>query len=69
MRLTISIDDQLFAHAQRYAGVVQKSEVVWMALKVYVEREAGRRLAEMGGTLPKAKAPPRHRRPKGLQLE
>jgi Arc/MetJ family transcription regulator len=61
MRITISIDDQLFANAQRLVGVAKKSAVVRTALKAFVERETGRRLAEMGGTGPDAKAPPRRR--------
>ena len=61
MRITISIDDQLFANAQRFAGVAEKSAVVRTALKAFVEREAGRRLAKMGGTESDAKAAPRRR--------
>jgi Arc/MetJ family transcription regulator len=63
MRTTIAIDDDLFAKAQEFAGVTEKSAVIREALKAFVEREAARRLARMGGTMPGAKAPPR-RRPK-----
>jgi Arc/MetJ family transcription regulator len=63
MRTTIAIDDELFAKAQEYAGMSEKSAVVREALKAFVEREAGRRLARLGGSMPAAKAPPR-RRPK-----
>jgi len=51
----------LFAKAQQYAGVTEKSAVVREALKAFVEREAARRLARLGGTQPDAKAPPRRR--------
>jgi Arc/MetJ family transcription regulator len=61
MRTTIAIDDELFAKAQKFAGVTEKSAVVREALKAFVEREAARRLARMGGTQPNAKAPPRRR--------
>jgi Arc/MetJ family transcription regulator len=61
MRTTIAIDDELFAKAQKFAGVTEKSAVVREALKAFVEREAARRLARMGGTQPDAKAPPRRR--------
>jgi Arc/MetJ family transcription regulator len=61
MRTTIAIDDELFAKAQEFAGVTEKSAVVREALKAFVEREAARRLARMGGTQPAAKAPPRRR--------
>jgi Arc/MetJ family transcription regulator len=63
MRTTVAIDDELFAKAQKYAGVNEKSAVIREALKAYVEVEAGRRLARMGGTVPNAKAPPRRRPP------
>jgi Arc/MetJ family transcription regulator len=61
MKATIAIDDELFARAQEYAGVIEKSAVVKEALKAFVEREAARRLARLGGTQPDAKAPPRRR--------
>ena len=61
MRATTAIDDELFAKAQRFAGVTEKSAVVRQALKAFVEREAARRLARMGGIAPNAKAPPRRR--------
>ncbi len=61
MRTTIAIDDDLFAKAQEFAGVTEKSAVIREALKAFVEREAARRLARMGGTMPGAKAPPRRR--------
>jgi Arc/MetJ family transcription regulator len=63
MRTTIAIDDELFAQAQEYAGVSEKSAVIRTALQAYIEIEAGRRLARMGGSAPDAKAPPRRRPP------
>jgi Arc/MetJ family transcription regulator len=63
MRTTIAIDDDLFAKAQEFAGVTEKSAVVRAALKAFVEREAARRLARTGGAMPGVSAPPR-RRPK-----
>jgi Arc/MetJ family transcription regulator len=61
MRTTIAIDDELFAKAQEFAGVTEKSAVVREALKAFVEREAARRLARLAGNMPDAKAPPRRR--------
>jgi Arc/MetJ family transcription regulator len=61
MKATIAIDDELFARAQEYAGITEKSAVVREALKAVVEREVARRLARLGGTQPDAKAPPRRR--------
>jgi Arc/MetJ family transcription regulator len=59
MKATIAIDDELFARAQEYAGVKEKSAVISEALKAYVQVEAGRRLAQLGGTEPQLRAPPR----------
>ncbi|WP_041803271.1 type II toxin-antitoxin system VapB family antitoxin [Rhodopseudomonas palustris] len=61
MRTTIAIDDELFAKAQQYAGVKEKSAVIKKALQAYVESEAARRLARMGGSAPDLVAPPRRR--------
>jgi len=61
MRTTIVIDDDLFAKVQEFAGVTGKSAVIRDALRAFVEREAARRLARMGGAMPDAKVPPRRR--------
>jgi Arc/MetJ family transcription regulator len=61
MKFTIAIDDELFAKAQKFAGVTDESALVSEALRALVERESARRLARMGGTQPHAKAPPRRR--------
>lgn len=66
MRTTIAIDDELFAKAQGYAGVDEKSAVIKKALQAYVQLEAGRRLALMGGSMPDATAPSRRRPPSFL---
>ena len=59
MKTTVVIDDQLFAKAQECTGLQEKAAVIREALTALVQLEAGRRLARMGGTSPKAKAPPR----------
>ena len=61
MRTTLSIDDDLLAKAEEYTGLKAKSALVREALKALVEREAARRLARLGRSMPDAKAPP-HRR-------
>jgi Arc/MetJ family transcription regulator len=55
MKATIAIDDELPAKARRYADVTETSAVVREALKAFVEREAARRLARLGGTEPDAR--------------
>lgn len=61
MRTTITLDDELVARAEQLIGVHEKSALVREALKALIEREAARRLARLGGTVPDAKAPPRRR--------
>jgi len=61
MRTTLVLDDELLAKAQAYTGVREKSALVREALKALVEREAARRLALLGGTRPRLRAPRRRR--------
>jgi Arc/MetJ family transcription regulator len=61
MRTTITLDDKLLEAAKKYAGSDETSTVVRQALTAFVQREAGRRLAKLGGSDPDAKAAPRRR--------
>jgi Arc/MetJ family transcription regulator len=61
MRTTIALDDELVSKAQEFTGLTEKSALVHEALKALVAREAGRRLARLGGSDPKATAAPRRR--------
>jgi Arc/MetJ family transcription regulator len=61
MRSTFSLDDDLLAKAQRLSGIADKAPLLREALKALIERESARRLARLGGSDPKAKAPPRRR--------
>ena len=61
MRTTLSLDDALLAEAEALTGLGEKTALVREALKALIERESARRLARLGGSDPKAKAPPRWR--------
>lgn len=61
MRTTITIDDELLERARAAAGEQRVVEVVRAALNALVEREASRRLARLGGTMPDLTVPPRRR--------
>ena len=61
MRTTVTIDDQLLEDARRYSGIKETSTLVRIGLEAYVQREAGRRLARMGGTQPGLEYIPRRR--------
>ena len=63
MKTTVAIDDQLFARAQEFTGMREEAAVINEAVRAYVQIEAGRRLAQLGGTMPDAEAPPRRRPP------
>lgn len=61
MRTTVSLDDELLAEAERLTGIRERSALLREALTALIEREAARRLARLGGTMPSVKAPPRRR--------
>ncbi len=61
MRTTLALDDDLLRIAQEFTGVEEKTALVREALKALIERESSRRLASLGGTMPKLKKIPRRR--------
>jgi Arc/MetJ family transcription regulator len=61
MRTTLALDDDLLAEAEALTGVSEKTALLREALRALIERESARRLARLGGSDPKAKAPPRRR--------
>ena len=61
MRTTVTIDDQLLEDARRYSGIKETSTLVRLGLEAYVQREAARRLARLGGTQPGLEHIPRRR--------
>ena len=61
MRTTVNLDDELLDKARRITSLTSNSAVVNAALKAFVERDAARRLARMGGTMPDLQPIPRRR--------
>jgi Arc/MetJ family transcription regulator len=61
MRTTLALDDELLHKAQEFTGMTEKTALVREALKALVERESARRLASLGGTMPKLRNIPRRR--------
>ena len=62
MRTTITIDDQLFAQAVQLAVPgIEKSELLRECVKAFIQREAARRLAALGGQESDIKLVPRRR--------
>ncbi len=62
MRTTINLDDELIRKAQELTGIKERTALIHEGLRSLIVREAGRRLALMGGSDPNAKAGPRRRR-------
>lgn len=63
-RTTVTLDDDLIRKAQAYTGVSEKSALIREALTQLVQREAARRLAALGGTMPDLRRIPRRRMPR-----
>lgn len=64
MRTTIALDDELIRQAEQYTGIKERAALVREALTQLVQREAARRLAALGGTMPDLKPIPRRRMPR-----
>ena len=63
MRTTLIIDDAMLADAMRLTGLREKTAVVHAGLQALIRRESAKRLIALGGTAPRAQAPPRRRPP------
>jgi len=61
MRTTLALDDDLVSAAQEFTGITEKTALVREALKSLIQREASRRLAALGGTMPELEDIPRRR--------
>jgi Arc/MetJ family transcription regulator len=62
MRTTIALDDALLEEARELADIKETSALVREGLTALIQREAARRLALLGGTMPDAQHIPRRRR-------
>jgi Arc/MetJ family transcription regulator len=58
MRTTLNIDDDLLAEARKFTGEKEKTALVHLGLRALIEREAGKRLARLGATMPKLRVAP-----------
>jgi Arc/MetJ family transcription regulator len=64
MRTTVTIDDALYEKALEVADpAMDKSDIFREAIKTFVRVQAARRLAALGGTVPKMQDVPRRRGP------
>jgi Arc/MetJ family transcription regulator len=61
MRTTLIIDDKLLERAKELTGIQEKTALVHAGLEALIAREAGKRLAMLGGTQPELAGIPRRR--------
>ena len=61
MRTTLILKDDLLEKARQATGIREKTALVHAGLEALIQREAGRRLIALGGTMPGLKAVPRRR--------
>jgi len=61
MRTTINIDEGLIEQARRVTGTRERTALIHEGLRALIARESAKRLARLGGSDPRAKAPRRRR--------
>ena len=61
MRTTLILDEEVLSRASALAGVKEKTALVHLGLEALIAKMSAARLAALGGTERKAKAPPRRR--------
>ena len=61
MRTTVTIDDQILKEAEELTGITERSRLIRDGLEALIQREAARRLARLGGTMPNFEDIPRRR--------
>jgi len=61
MRTTLIIDERLVDRAREFSGIKEKTALVRAGLEALIAREAGKRLAALGGTEPDLRPIPRRR--------
>ena len=62
MRTTVTVDDELFKRALEVADPgIDKADLFREAIKVFIRVQAGKRLAALGGKMPRMKPVPRRR--------
>ncbi|HEY6102591.1 MAG TPA: type II toxin-antitoxin system VapB family antitoxin [bacterium] len=62
MRTTLNLDAHLLKRAADLTGISQKTALIHLGLEALIQRESGRRLARLGGSIPSIRSI-RRRRP------
>jgi Arc/MetJ family transcription regulator len=61
MRTTLILDDELLEKARNLSGLAEKTAVVHAGLRALIVQQSARRLAALGGSGKRARAPQRRR--------
>jgi Arc/MetJ family transcription regulator len=61
MRTTLILDEDLVQEAMRQTGLREKTAVVRLGLEALIQRESAKRLAALGGSMPKLRVVKRRR--------
>ncbi|MFM9995170.1 MAG: type II toxin-antitoxin system VapB family antitoxin [Phycisphaerales bacterium] len=61
MKTTMNLDAELMTRAAELTGIKEKTALVHEGLRSLIAREAGRRLARLGGTQKRLRPIPRRR--------
>jgi Arc/MetJ family transcription regulator len=61
MRTTLNLDEELLARAHELTGIRERTMLLHEGLRLLIQREAARRLARLGGTMPALAAPRRRK--------
>jgi Arc/MetJ family transcription regulator len=61
MRTTINLDEELVREAQRVTGTKERTALIHDGLRALIARESARRLARLGASDARARAPRRRR--------
>jgi hypothetical protein len=61
MRTTLILRDDLLEKARELTGIREKTALVHAGLETLIARESARRLAALGGTMPRLRNVPRRR--------
>lgn len=61
VRTTLNLDEKLLEEAKDYTGIEERTALIHEGLRALIAREASRRLAALGGTMPNLKPIPRRR--------
>ena len=61
MRTTVDLNEDLISKARELTGITEKTALIHLSLRTLIERETGKRLSQLGGTMPGLRDVPRRK--------